>query len=147
MIGPYIGVQGVSTVTLSASGSAFVSPAKSNAPFKNLSFSIIPQESVVTYEVDVYHDGELVEDHTFSSAADRIVCHMSYPNKIFPANVGTNVIPRFFDPNREDPVGVSIRIKITNTTGSERVFLVYSTYEEYSAPRFVNLNCFVKVRS
>lgn len=140
MIGPYVGVQGVSTLTLEASGSTFVSPAKSNAPFKNLSFTIIPQESIVTYEVDVYNDGELLESHAYDSAADRVVCHMSYPNKIFPANVGTNAIPKFFDPDREDPDGVSIRIKITNTTGARRTFEVYSTYEEYSAPRFINLD-------
>lgn len=140
MIGPYVGVQGVATITVGASGSEFVSPAKSNAPFKNLSFTIIPSESIVTYDIDVYNNGELLESHEFDSSADRVVCHLSYPNKIFPANVGTNAIPKFFDPNREDPEGVSIRIKITNTTGAQRTFLVYSTYEEYSAPRFVNLN-------
>ena len=140
MTGPYVGVQGVATVSVTASGSVTLSPARSNSPFKNLGFTIIPEDALAPYEVDVYNAGELVEHHAFSSLSDTVVCHMSYPDKIFPANIGTNAIPKFADPSNANPVGVSITVVITNLYASPRTFVLYSTYEEYDSPRFVKLN-------
>ena len=140
MTGPYVGVQGVATVSVTASGGVTLNPARSNSPFKNLSFTIVPEDASAPYEVDVYNAGELVEHHAFSSVTDTIVCHMSYPNKIFPANIGTNVIPKFQDPSKSNPVGVSITVVITNLHSGPRTFVLYSTYEEYDSPRFIKLN-------
>ena len=139
MPGPYVGVQGVSTVSLSASGIETIVPARSNAPFKNLSFTIVPEAGVTPYSVSVYNAGQLVEQHTFGDTADNVICHLSYPDKIFPANVGTDAIPRFFDAGLSNPIGVSITVTITNLHSSKRTFVLYSLYEEYDAPRFIKL--------
>jgi len=134
------GVQAVGTVTVTASGTAEIFPAKSNAPFTDLAISIIPIETVSPYMVTVYHDGEVLETHNYPDVADKVVCHMAYPRFIFPANVGTNTIPKFIVPNKLNIPGVPISVVITNLSSTPLVFLVYSTYAECVAPRFVVLN-------
>jgi hypothetical protein len=100
-----VGVQMVGTITVGPSGSVddtgTIIPARSCAPFKNLSISIVPLDKSSSYFVYVYHDSELIESHDFRTAAC-VVCHMSYPNIIFPANVGTNTIPQFYADHRKD---------------------------------------------
>ena len=130
-------VQAVSTLTVEASGTASIAPAKSNSPFMNLSISIIPMTDPNSpYTVDVYHDGELVESHSFPSTSERSICHLSYPDFLFPANVGTNAIPKFFDPNRYNAPGFPISVRITNGNTEQRSFYIYCTYLEFDAPRF-----------
>ena len=129
-------VQAVGTVTVGASGNTEIFPASSNAPFTDLAISIIPIETISPYTVTVYHDGEVVETHAYPDEDDRVVCHMSYPNLIFPANVGTNAIPKFFTPNRMDYPGVPISVVIASGSATQLVFLVYATYMECVSPRF-----------
>jgi len=134
------GVQAVGTVTIAASGTAEIYPAKSNAPFTNLGISIIPIETISPYAVTVYHDGEELESHSYPDASDKMVCHMSYPDFIFPANVGTNTVPRFIVPNKLQIPGVPISVIITNRSSTQLVFLVYATYMECVGPRFLVIN-------
>ena len=123
-------VQLVGTLTASASGTATFVPAKSNSPFKNLSICVVPQEDPSPYQVDVYHDGEILESQNFSSVTDRVVAHLSYPEMIFPANIGTNAIPKFYDANRKDYYGVPVRVTITNNSSSTKTYFVYALFEE-----------------
>jgi hypothetical protein len=126
-------IQGAGTVTLGASGGAdtigYIQPARSNEAFRDLTITIVPLEDPSPYKVEVYHDGELVETHTFSEATDRVVCHLSFPNKIFPANIGTNAISKYFQSDRKNFYGVPIRIMIENLMGSRASFIVYATAE------------------
>jgi len=128
------GVQLVSTVTVGASGgsdSVLVDLVQSNTPFRNLSLTIIPVEDPSPYTVDVYHDGELEESHSFTATADRVVCHMYFKGFMFPANTGTNAIPRFIDPDKLDFPGLGIMIQITNLSGNVRVFKAYAVFEQF----------------
>lgn len=134
------GVQAVGTVTIAASGTGEIFPAKSNAPFTNLSISIIPVETISPYTVTAYQDGEEVETHSYPDESDRMVCHMAYPNLIFPANVGTEAIPRFNVPNKINFPGVPISVVITHSSSTPLVFLVYATYMECVGPRFLVIN-------
>jgi hypothetical protein len=135
-----VGVQQVGTLTVGASGTAdqtgTIIPARSNAPFKHLSISIVPMESKSAYYAYVYHDGELVESHDFTSGTTRRICHLAYPNIIFPANIGTNAIPKYFADSQVDFYGVPIRVAITNHMDARATFLVYSCFEEFEPPRF-----------
>jgi hypothetical protein len=138
-----VGVQMTGTITVGASGGAenigTIIPAKSCAPFRNLCISVVPLDSISSYYVYVYHDGELVESHDFT-ATTNTVCHMSYPNLIFPANIGTNAIPEFFADNKKDYFGIPIRLRIVNHRAAPAVFYVYSCFEEFDAPRFYSLS-------
>lgn len=142
------GVEMVGTITVGPSGfvpeidqfgdTGTIVPARSTAPFKNLAITIIPVEKTTQYTVSVYHDGELEETHTFPSAGT-VVCHMSFPNLIFPANVGTNTIPKFYADSLKDYYGVPIRVSITNLGQSSATFIVYSTFEEFDHVRFASI--------
>lgn len=127
------GIQLVSTVTVGASGganTAWTGLVKSNTPFRNLSLTVVPLEDPSPYKVEVLHDGELEEDHTFSSS-DRIICHMSFKDFMFPANTGTNAIPKYVTPDGKDYPGLGMRVRITNLSGSTRVFKVYAVFEQF----------------
>jgi len=128
------GVQLVSTVTVGASGgsnTALVNLVRSNTPFRNLSLTVIPLEDPSPYSVDVYHDGELEEGHSFTATTDRVVCHMYFKGFMFPANTGTNAIPKFVYPDKKDFAGVGMLMRITNLSGNTRVFQVYSVFEQF----------------
>ena len=133
------GVQAVGTITLGASGEAnaiaSIYPIRSSVPFVDLTISIVPVEDNVTYTASVYHLGELLETHTYPTN-DLTLCYMSYPNMIFPANIGTNAIPRFYDPDRLNAEGISIRVELTNLGSEQRSFLVYATYIVLEGARF-----------
>ena len=140
MHGLPIGMQAVGTVTVGASGgndSVSIAPVRSNTPFRDLGISIIPIESVAPYTVEVYHDGELEEQHTYPDASDRVVCHMAFPNLIFPANIGSDAVPVFYNNNRFSAPGVPIRVVIENRSAAARTFMVYCTYAAYDAPQFL----------
>jgi len=133
------GVQLVGTITVGASGMAdatgTIVPVRASAPFKNLSISVVPVEAASSYTLSVYHDGELVETHDFTGDS-RKVCHLSYPDVIFPANIGTNAIPKFCNDNQKDFYGIPIRVSITNHYPAGATFIVYSNFEEFVVPRF-----------
>jgi hypothetical protein len=136
----YLGqaVQSVGTLTVGATGGSDtenIYPVKSRAPFGSLSIGVVPQEDNTAYTVTVYHMGEVVETHTYSGTGNNI-CYMTYPNMIFPANTGTNTIPCFYDPDRFDAEGISIRVEIQNASSTQRVFIVYAVFLEYEGARF-----------
>ena len=136
---PTVGAQFVGTVTATASGVGFIQPALSNSPFKNLNIIVKPMQADklgCRYKVDVYHFGELAETHTFNTVGDAVVCHMHLPNLIFPANVGTNVVPAHFDPNRNDFGGLPVLVRITNLESTIRVYEVYGVFEQFDSFRF-----------
>jgi hypothetical protein len=134
-----VGVQATGTVTVGASGTAELIPAQSNSPFTDLSISVIPIEAASPYTVILYQDGEVLEEHTEASAADRVVTHMSFPNMIFPANVGTDAVTRFFSAGKFAPEGMPITLEITNLSATAKVFGVYASYAEFDSPRFRKL--------
>jgi hypothetical protein len=134
-----VGVQMVSTVTVEASGTVSVYPAASNQVFSKLAISVIPQDATVEYKIDVYHDGELEETHTYPDASDRVIAHMLFPNLIFPANVGTHSIPKYFGDSEKQFAGIPISLVITNNSSTRKTFLVYSTFEEYDGCRFAQM--------
>lgn len=143
-----VAVQVACTLTLTASGgdpntptltdSAEFNPAISNAPFSDLAISVVPINTG-NYMVEVFHDGELEETHTFPTATNKYVCHMSFPNVIFPANLGTNTIPKYFGDSRKDFPGVPITLKITNLSSERETFNVYATFLEYDHCRFARI--------
>lgn len=140
-----VAVQVACTFTVNASGdpnlgsTATFYPAISNAPFTNLGISIVPNNAA-SYKVEVFHDGELEETHTFPTNTNKYVCHMSFPNIIFPANIGTNAIPKYFGNSRRDFPGIPIAVKITNYSTSRETFLAYCTFVEYDHCRFAELS-------
>lgn len=131
-----VGVELVGTVTVGASGTASIIVARSNVPFKNLTVSTRPVQADTRYQYEVFLNGELAESHTYPDADDRVVAHSMWPNMIWPANIGTPAIPKFFDPNREDHIGFPVVIRITSSEADQRVFEIYSCYEEFDTPRF-----------
>jgi hypothetical protein len=134
------GVQAVGTVTVSASGSVDIYPARSNAPFKDLSISIVPIETISPYDVTVYNNGEELEAHSYPDEDNKMICYMSYPHLIFPANIGTETITKFFDPDKLNFPGISIGVTIRSRSSTTLVFLVYATYMECVGPRFLVIN-------
>lgn len=132
-----VAVQMVGTVTVAATGTVSIIPAQSNAPFKDLTVTVRPLSSDVQYQVSLYHDGELAEQHNYPDANDRVIAHMLFPNMFFPANVGANSIPKFFDPSRQDFRGIPVLVQILNRTSVQQVFEVYSIFAEFgNACRF-----------
>lgn len=134
-----VGVQLVGTVTVAASGTASIIVARSNVPFKNLTVSTRPVQSDTQYQYDVFLNGELAESHNFPDNNDRVIAHSMWPNMVWPANVGTPSIPQYFDTAREDRIGFPVLVRITNNEADQRVFEIYSCYEEFDAPRFGTL--------
>jgi hypothetical protein len=136
---PTVGVQQVGTVTVTASGFGDIQPARSNEPFTNLTIIVKPMEAdkySCRYKVDVYHFGELAETHTYSTVGDAVVAHMMFPALMFPANVGTNAIPAFYDPDRADFGGIPILVRITNLESRTHVYEVYGVFEQFDSCRF-----------
>jgi len=131
MAGHTSAVQLVGTVTVGASGTTSIYPAKSNSPFRNLSIVIVPMEQDSPYDVAVYHNGEIEESHSYPDAASRVICEMSFTSFLFPANVGTNAIPKFFDSNRSNYPGLGIRVALVNRAAVQRSYYVYAIFEEF----------------
>jgi len=131
-----IGVELVGTITVEASGTASIVVAKSNVPFKNLTVSTRPVQADTKYQYDIFLNGELAESHNYPDENDRVVAHSMWPNMVWPANIGTPSIPKFFDPNREEHIGFPVVVRLTNAEADPRVFEIYSCYEEFDAPRF-----------
>ena len=133
------GVQAVGTLTVGGSGGTSdienLYPARSNVPFTNLAISVIPVQDNSPYKVSVYHLGELLETHTYPEDGITL-CYMTYPNMIFPANAGTNAISKFYDPDRFNAPGVSIRVEVENLGAAQRTFQVYATFVEFEGARF-----------
>jgi len=129
------GVYQVGTITVEASGSHTIHPALSNSPFKNLSITVRPiGVSAAKYDVATQFDGETVETHSYPDATAKIVCNMSYPNKIFPPNLSLKTLPGL-RPVTHTVNGLGISVVITNTGAVPITFQVYSTFEEYNSPR------------
>jgi len=63
--------------------------------FKDLSLTVRPVQDSSPYTVTVYFDDQQEETHTYAVPGSRIVAQMTYPDYIFPANVGTNGPPRY----------------------------------------------------
>ena len=131
-----VGVQLVGTITIAASGVVSLIPVLSNSPFKNLSLTLIPAEQDSPYKVDVYANGELLESHVEANANDRVITFMNYPDHIWPANIGTDAIPAFVDPAKQDPSGVAIRVTIENYATVQKTFLLYALFEAFDHCRF-----------
>lgn len=126
------------TITVAASGTELIYPVKSNEPFKNLSLTVKPVELSARYTVTVLFDGEVAEQHSFPTGS-KMICHMNFPLQIFPPNVGTDVIPAFFNASQMDPQGISIAIQIRNQESTQQVFLVYACFEEFDTCRFKHI--------
>lgn len=133
------GVYQVGTVTVGASGVETVTPAQSNSVYRNLSINLKPQDlgQNARYTVTVLMDGEIEEMHTYSSASERVIYDGSFPNKLFPPNVGGNTIPGFLDAGVRgggvgkdlNPLGVTLQIEVLEGTPIE--FMYWSTFEEF----------------
>ena len=132
-------VQLVGTITVAASGTASINVARSNVPFKNLTVSTQPFDPDQRYQYDVYVNGELSESHNYPDEDDRVVAHSMWPNMIWPANLNTPNIPKYHDPNKKDYIGFPVMVRITNNEPEERVFTIYSCYEEFDGARFGEL--------
>jgi hypothetical protein len=139
----WVGVQMVGTITVGASGGAdntgTIIPARSNVPFKNLNISVVPLSKTASYYVYVFHDGELEEQHNFVSAS-KVICHMAFPDFIFPANHGTHAIPKYYADSEKDYYGVPIRLQIVNYASFPATFYIYSVYEEFEHCRFASIS-------
>jgi hypothetical protein len=133
------GVYQIGTVTVGASGIETVNPVQSNSVYRNLSINLKPEGAVadVRYRVTVLMNGEVEEEHTYPSATDRVIYDGSFPNKLFPPNVGANNIPGFLDASVQgggvgkslNPLGVSLQIE--NLEGTPIEFTYWSTFEEF----------------
>jgi len=132
-------VQSAGTLTVSASGTGEMIPARSNSPFRHLSVTVLPEDDSSEYSVVLYQDGEILDSHSYASTTDRVVAHMSFPNLIFPANVGTNAIPAFYNASKSNPTGLPLNLIITNLADTDRTFLVYSAFAQWDAPVFYKL--------
>lgn len=135
-----VAVQAVTTITVGASGSAeqqvAVPLVQSNCPFSDLTITVRPLEDSAPYRVDSYQDGEVVETHNYPDTTNKVVAHLSYPGVIFPANLGTNSIPKYYGANKSAPAGLSIYIAITNMSSETRSFEVYATYLTYQTAQY-----------
>lgn len=132
-------VQMTGTVTISASGTGEIVPAKSNSPFQDLSVTVLPEDDSSEYSVVLYQDGEVLDSHTYTSTSDRVVAHMTFPGMIFPANIGTNAIPAFYNADKSNYLGLPLTLVITNLADTQRSFFVYSAFAQWDAPVFAKL--------
>ena len=141
MHGSVSGVYQVGTITVGASSVETITPCQSNVPFRELNLVAKPIEpdDNVAYTVTVLFDGEIMEQHSYPDADDRVICIMSYPDKIFPPNISTNTIPAFVREGAA-PNPLVITIQIENLEGARRTYEVYSTFEEYDNFRFKRFN-------
>ena len=128
--------QMVGTVTCGVSGIGSIIPARSNTPFKDLSISVKPIEDNTRYTATVFLFGEVEETHTYNVATDRVIAHFMFPNTYFPANIGTDVIPIFFNPDRRDFGGLPVLVQIQSREADRRTFEVYAMFENYSNCNF-----------
>lgn len=135
-----VGVQAVGTVTVAGSGTELVYPARSNSPFKNLVLQVKPLERSLStrYVVTLYMDGEVVEEHSYTSTTDNAICNMAFPT-MFPANIGTESIPQFYDPDRQHFTGSPIIVQIENLETEQRTFEVYALFEAFDHCRFAKI--------
>lgn len=123
------GVQGVTTLTVSASGTESVIPPLSNAPFKNLAIIVVPEDTNTNYTVDVYLYGQLSESHAYPTEDD-VIAHMYYPT-MFPSNAGVAAIPKYFANDKQEPLGLPVTVRVGNVESDTRVFRVYYVFEEF----------------
>jgi len=130
-----IGVQLVGTLTVTASGTASMDVAKSNCPFKNLTISVRPIDTDTQYRYEVFLNGELAESHNYPDANNRVIAYSMWPNLVFPANIGSESIPKYFANNRGERIGFPAMVRLTNHEAETRVFEVYSCYEEFDPGR------------
>lgn len=130
-----VGVFLASTVSATSSGSVSIDHGFSNEPFKNLSLTVKPVEANTHYTVSIYFDGELEESHSYPTGG-KTVCHMNFPNMVFPPNVGTNAIPVFFENGKVNPLGVGISFVIESHEADLRSFMVFACFEEFDNCRF-----------
>lgn len=137
-----VAVQAYSTITLEASGggneTAIVPIIKSNVPFTDVTIVVRPLEKAAPYSVTVYMDGEVEETHTYPTGG-KIIAHLSYPDSNFPANVGTNAIPKYFSADKSAPAGLSFYISVTNLDSTASTFEVYAIYQAFELCRFVKV--------
>ena len=93
-------------------------------------------EDNAQYIVTVIFDDEIEEQHTLPDRTGKTIVYMNFPDMIFPPNVGTNVIPAFFQANGFDPAGTGIVVRIQNLLPIRATFLIYGCFEEYDNCRF-----------
>jgi len=125
-----------------ASGYNDIDMLLSDDVFTNPSITVIPVEESakgVNYRhaVTVFMDGEVVEHHAYGTVASVEISIMSYPNRIFPPNVGISTKPgmRGWDPG----IGV-VTVRITNFEDTRRTFKVLSTHDLMSGGAYKKLN-------
>ena len=106
---------------------------RSNQPFTNLSITVRPVIATA-YTVEVLHDGEPAETHTYPGG-NRTIAEMSYPDFIFPANRGTDAIPQFVTKGFA-PQGIDIYVRLTNNDVDVRSFEVSTCYAVSENCRF-----------
>lgn len=128
--------QRVGTITVSASGgTATCYPVKDNVPIEDPNLLIIP-ESAGRYKISVYFAEELAYEETFSYATDKPVLNHIFEG-LFPANIGNETIPRYFDPDRNpNYIGESIKVILTNNETTRAVFYVYATWKSHEGAAF-----------
>lgn len=126
-------VQLIGTLTVEASGSESIQAYKSNCIVEDLCLTIYPEDSNTNYTVSVYFFGELVETHTYPSES-KVVAKMMYPT-LFPSNVGNDVIPQLFDPDRKKYAGMPVLVEITSLEATPRTFTIYSLFKEWEASK------------
>lgn len=136
MSGNKVGVEVTSTITVSASGTELCYPIESNSAILNPCIQVHPEENNTPYTVNLFIGGRLSETHTYTAAQDAI-CDMTYPDSIFPANVGTETIPKFFQDSDKDYPGFTFVLQITNNSNTTRTFKVYGMFEEYDPMRSI----------
>lgn len=134
--------QAVGTVTVGASGTAAgtvdLYVVRDNVPIEDPTIIIVP-ESAGPYTASLYFAEQIAYTQTFTSLTDLPVLNHRFPG-LFPANMGNNAIPRYFDPDRNpNYIGESIRVRLVNSTGSTRVFYVYGIWKSHEGAAFYPL--------
>jgi hypothetical protein len=125
----------LTTETIPTSG--FIRPVQSNEPFDQLSLWVVPEVDN-PYIIEVYFYGRLVESHTFPAPNGDTNCVMMFNDLVFPANLSTKTIPKFYQTARSDYCGIPILLAISNldTTlpvGTIRSFTTYGIFKTYSS--------------
>ena len=125
------------TCTIPAGGAAVINVSGlSGEPFKNLCLTVKPTGKTCNYQVDVYWDSEVEESHIYPDPSDQsTICHMNFPNMIFPPNCGTNVIPNFVENGKFEIDHIGLGFTITNLSSTPQAFFVYVCFEEFDLHR------------
>jgi len=113
-----------------ASGYVDTAVLLSDEVFDNPSIEVVPIRVVgvsdYRYTVEVFIDGEIVEQHIYPDAGELNITHMAYPGKLFPPNTGVSVKAQM---KGWDPGLGRFVVRITNQESTTRSFKVCTTHE------------------